>query len=252
MYKRQDGGSVILKSDSAITSLTRFRYERKFAAENGEAGGSNKKSGRSGKDLIINVPVGTVVFDNDTSHIVFDFTEHDQTIVAAKGGKGGQGNQHYATATRQAPKFAKPGGEAEERTLLLELKTIADVGLIGFPNVGKSTLLSRLTNAKPKIANYHFTTLSPNLGIVQYKNADEFVLADIPGLIEGASQGAGLGHEFLRHIERVRLLVHVVDASQREGRDALNEMCIRDRSCTGESIMPLTETGAAPLQAGAY
>ncbi len=213
------GGDVILKADAAVNSLTSFRFQRSFHAENGEPGGAYRRSGKAGADIVIKVPVGTVVFDNETSHMMFDFVEDGQTFVAARGGRGGQGNQHYATPTRQAPKFSKPGSEAEEKTLLLELKIIADVGLIGFPNVGKSTLLSRVTNARPKIADYHFTTLSPNLGMVQYKNAQEFVLADIPGLIEGANAGLGLGHEFLRHIERTRLLVHVIDASGSENRD---------------------------------
>jgi GTP-binding protein len=213
------GGDVILMADASVNSLTAFRFKKSFHAENGEPGGAYRRSGKGGEDIVIKVPIGTVVFDNETSHMMFDFIEDGQTFVAARGGRGGQGNQHYATSTRQAPKFAKPGDEAEEKTLLLELKIIADVGLIGFPNVGKSTLLSRVTNARPKIADYHFTTLSPNLGMVRYKNAQEFVMADIPGLIEGANEGMGLGHEFLRHIERTRLLVHVIDASGSEHRD---------------------------------
>ena len=176
-------------------------------------------SGKDGKDIIIEVPVGTVIFDSATGALICDMVENSQEITVLNGGRGGRGNQHFATSTRQSPKFAKPGDEAEEKNLILELKTIADVGLIGFPNVGKSTILSMVTNATPKIANYHFTTLSPNLGIVKYKNSEEFVLADIPGLIEGASSGQGLGHQFLRHVERTRLLVHVLDASGVEGRD---------------------------------
>lgn len=213
------GGDVILEADASVNTLGAFRYKRNFAAQNGEPGGGNNCSGKNAEDLIIKVPVGTVLFDNKAGRLLCDMTQDRQQFTALKGGRGGRGNQHFATSTRQAPNFAKPGDAAQEMDLLLELKTIADVGLIGFPNVGKSTLLSRVTNAKPKIANYHFTTLSPNLGIVQYKNADEFVLADIPGLIEGASDGMGLGHDFLRHIERTRMLIHVIDASASEDRD---------------------------------
>lgn len=213
------GGDVVLVSDASFNSLGEFRFKTVFAAKDGEPGGGNKRSGKDAEDLIIKVPVGTVVFDEDDGKLLFDFTEEDQRFIAARGGRGGRGNQHFATATRQAPKFAKPGDDAEKLNLLLELKTIADVGLVGFPNVGKSTLLSMVTNAKPKIADYYFTTLSPNLGIVKHKNAEEFVLADIPGLIEGASGGMGLGLDFLRHVERTRLLVHVIDASGSEGRE---------------------------------
>lgn len=213
------GGSIILKADATLNNLGAFRFKRKFAAENGQDGMANRCSGKNAPDLIINVPIGTAVFNKENGRLMCDLTENGQEFVAAKGGRGGQGNQHYATSTRQAPKFSKPGNEAEEKTLTLELKTIADVGLIGFPNVGKSTLLSRVTNARPKIADYHFTTLSPNLGIVRYKDADDFIIADIPGIIEGASEGLGLGFDFLRHIERTRLLVHVIDVSGSEGRD---------------------------------
>ena len=213
------GGDIILQADASITTLGAFRYKRKFAAEDGEDGKPKKCSGKNADDLIIKIPIGTVVFDADSGKLLCDMVEDQQQFTALKGGRGGRGNQHFATSRRQAPKFAKPGDIAQSMNLLLELKTIADVGLIGFPNVGKSTFLSRVTNARPKIANYHFTTLSPNLGIVQYKNADEFILADIPGLIEGASDGVGLGHDFLRHVERTRMLIHVIDASGSEGRD---------------------------------
>lgn len=213
------GGDVIIEASEAVNTLGAFRYKRRFAAQDGEGGGKKNCSGKNADDLVIQVPIGTVIFDNDSGRLLCDMTEDNQRFTALSGGRGGRGNQHFATSTRQAPAFAKPGDVAKELNLLLELKTIADVGLIGFPNVGKSTLLSRVTNAKPKIANYHFTTLSPNLGIVQYKNAPEFVLADIPGLIEGASEGMGLGHDFLRHIERTRMLVHVIDAASSEDRD---------------------------------
>ena len=213
------GGDVIFKAKENLNTLEPFRYRKKYAAENGKNGGPNNMSGKDGDDIVIDVPVGTVIFDKESGRLICDMIEVGQTFTALKGGRGGRGNQHFATPTRRAPKFAKPGDEAEERELLLELKIIADVGLIGFPNVGKSTFLSKVTNAKPKIANYHFTTLTPNLGIVKYKNSEEFVLADIPGLIEGASKGQGLGHQFLRHVERTRLLVHVIDASLIEGRD---------------------------------
>ena len=220
------GGNVVLISDSALNNLGEFRIKRRFAARNGENGAGAKCSGKNADDLYIKVPVGTVVFDKETGKLLFDFTQNEQSFTAVKGGRGGNGNQHYATSTRQAPKFSKPGDPAQEKTLILELKILADVGLIGFPNVGKSTLLSMLTNAKPKIADYHFTTLYPNLGIVKYKNATEFVMADIPGLIEGASLGQGLGHDFLRHIERTRLLVHLIDVASSEDRDPIEDFGI--------------------------
>ncbi len=213
------GGSIILQADRSLNNLGAFRYTRSFKADDGENGGASNCSGKDAADLIIKLPVGTAVFDVASGMLIADLTEDGQKYTAVKGGRGGQGNQHYATATRQSPRFSKPGDAAEEKELTLELKTIADVGLIGFPNVGKSTLLSRVTNAKPKIAGYHFTTLTPNLGIVRYKNAADFIIADIPGLIEGASEGAGLGHDFLRHVERTRLLVHVIDVAGSEGRD---------------------------------
>lgn len=217
------GGDVIIKATNRLNTLEQFRYKRKYVAKNGENGGSNYMTGKDAQSITLQVPVGTVIFDNKTGKILCDMQEDSQSFIVAKGGRGGRGNQHFATSTRQAPQFAKPGDEGEEKELTLELKLIADVGLIGFPNVGKSTLLSMVTNATPKIANYHFTTLSPNLGIVKYKNASEFVMADIPGLIEGASDGLGLGHEFLRHVERTRLLVHVIDVSGSEGRDPIDD-----------------------------
>lgn len=217
------GGSVIFVADPSVNSLGSFRFKRKFEAENGQPGAMANRSGKAGEDLIITMPIGTVVFDEETGKLLCDMHEENQRYVAAEGGRGGNGNQHFANSTRQAPKFAKPGDEGITKNLILELKTIADVGLVGFPNVGKSTLLSVVSNARPKIANYHFTTLSPNLGVVRHKNADEFVLADIPGLIEGAADGAGLGHEFLRHVERTRMLVHVLDASGSEGRNAIED-----------------------------
>ncbi len=218
-----NGGSIIFVADQSMNNLGAFRYKRKFVAENGEPGGKQNKSGKNAPDLYIQVPVGAVIFDNDTGKLICDMLEDKQEFVACQGGRGGRGNQHFATSTRQAPRFAKPGDDAETKNLTLELKTIADVGLVGFPNVGKSTLLSVVSNARPKIANYHFTTLTPNLGMVRHKNAPEFVLADIPGLIEGASEGSGLGHEFLRHVERTRMLIHVIDASGSEGRDPLDD-----------------------------
>ncbi len=213
------GGDVIFRAKDNINTLEPFRYKRKYQAKDGKNGGPNNMSGKDGEDIVIDVPVGTVIFDNTSGRLICDMTEENKQFTVLEGGRGGRGNQHFATPTRRAPKFAKPGDEAEELEILLELKIIADVGLIGFPNVGKSTFLSKVTNAKPKIANYHFTTLTPNLGIVKYKNSEEFVLADIPGLIEGASKGQGLGHQFLRHVERTRLLVHVVDISGIEGRE---------------------------------
>ena len=233
------GGDVIFVSNSALNTLESFRYKRKFAAQPGEGGSRSNMSGKDGKDIKIEVPVGTVIFDADTGQLICDMAEDNLEITVLKGGRGGRGNQHFATSTRQSPKFAKPGDEAEEKDLVLELKTIADVGLIGFPNVGKSTILSMVTNATPKIANYHFTTLSPNLGIVKYKNSEDFVLADIPGLIEGASDGQGLGHQFLRHVERTRLLVHVLDASSIEGRNPKEDFEIinKELSLYSEKLM---------------
>ena len=212
------GGSVILRVDDNMTTLLDFRYKRKYTAGAGVNGMGRKMSGKRGEPLIIKVPRGTVVRDAESGQIIVDMSTEDDFVIA-KGGRGGWGNSHYATATRQVPRFAKSGRKGEERDIILELKLLADVGLVGFPNVGKSTLLSVTSNARPKIANYHFTTLFPNLGVIYVEEGVSFVMADIPGIIEGAAEGAGLGHDFLRHIDRSRLLVHVVDVSGSEGRD---------------------------------
>ncbi len=216
------GGSIIFKVDDNLSTLADFRYKRKYAAEAGQAGGASRSTGKSGADLVISVPRGTVVKDAETERIIADLSS-DEPVVIAKGGNGGWGNMHFATATRQVPRFAKNGNPGEELTVTLELKLLADVGLIGFPNVGKSTLISVVSEAKPKIANYHFTTLTPVLGVVRKAEGASFVMADIPGLIEGAGEGVGLGHEFLRHVERCRLLLHVIDASGCEGRDPIDD-----------------------------
>ncbi len=213
------GGDVIFISDNGVNTLLDFRYKKSFKADNGGNGEGNNKSGKSADNLIIKVPVGTIIKNSETGQVYADLTSDKQQAVIAKGGSGGRGNQHFATSTRQAPRFAEPGQPGEEFELTLELKVLADVGLVGFPNVGKSTFLSSVSNASPKIANYHFTTIDPNLGVVKYKDANEFVIADIPGIIEGASGGAGLGHRFLKHIERTRLIIHIIDASASEGRD---------------------------------
>ena len=212
------GGNVVMVADTNLSTLADFRYKRKYVAENGENGKANRCYGKSAPDLVIKVPQGTLVKDAESGRIIADISG-DEPVVIAKGGKGGWGNSHFATSTRQVPRFAKPGIPGEEFDVTLELKLLADVGLIGFPNVGKSTLVSVVSEAKPKIANYHFTTLTPVLGVVRMGEGDSFVMADIPGLIEGAGSGAGLGHEFLRHVERCRLLVHVIDASGCVGRD---------------------------------
>ena len=217
------GGSVTFKVDTGITTLLDFKYRKKFAAEPGENGAASKCYGKDGKDLVINVPMGTIIKDFETNKIMADLSHADDTYTVCRGGKGGKGNCKFTTPTRQAPSFAEPGMPGEERWLTLELKLLADVGLLGFPNVGKSTLLSTVTKAKPKIANYHFTTLKPNLGVVAVNGIEPFVMADIPGIIEGAAEGVGLGLAFLRHIERTRLLVHVVDISGVEGRDAFED-----------------------------
>lgn len=224
-----DGGNVIFKVDPGLRTLMDFRYKRKYVAENGENGGKSNMSGKRGSDLIIRVPQGTVVRDKETGRIIADLCEVDQEEIIARGGKGGAGNQHFATPTRQAPNFAKKGTPGQAMTVILELKLIADVGLIGFPNVGKSTLLSVVSKARPKIADYHFTTLSPKLGVVSLGEGQSFVLADLPGLIEGAHEGSGLGHKFLRHVERTRLLIHVVDIAETEGRDAINDFDVINR-----------------------
>ena len=212
------GGNIVLRVDSHMSTLMDFRYKRKYVAENGPDGSGKRCSGKDGQPLVIRVPRGTVVRDAETREIICDMSG-DEDFILAKGGNGGWGNKHFATPTRQVPRFAKAGLPGQSREVILELKLLADVGLVGFPNVGKSTLLSVVTRAQPKIANYHFTTLSPNLGVVPMEDGQSFVLADIPGIIEGASEGAGLGHDFLRHIDRCRLLIHVVDVSGSEGRD---------------------------------
>ena len=217
------GGDVIFEVDEGQNTLGDYRHKRKFKAEDGEEGGKRRCHGGDGRDIVLTVPEGTVIMEAESRKVIADMSGDNKRQVVLKGGRGGKGNQHYATATMQVPKYAQPGQPAQELEVLLELKVIADVGLVGFPNVGKSTFLSRVTNAQPKIANYHFTTLSPNLGVVDTENGG-FVIADIPGLIEGASEGVGLGHEFLRHIERTRVLVHIVDAASTEGRDPVDDI----------------------------
>lgn len=217
------GGDILIFADPNMHTLLDFRFRSKYTAQNGEDGRANRCTGSRGEDLLIKVPVGTVIFDDATNRIMADMDQPGETRLLLKGGKGGWGNQHFATPTRQAPNFAKPGVKTEVRTLRLELKTIADVGLVGYPNVGKSSILSVVTSARPKVGNYHFTTLTPNLGIVR-RFGEDIVLADIPGLIEGASEGAGLGHAFLRHVERTRLLWHVIDISGSEGRDPTDDL----------------------------
>ena len=218
-----NGASVIFEVDLGLRTLMDFKYQRKYVAEHGEDGSKKRKAGRNGEDLILKVPPGTIIRDEATGLVIADLKEEGDRAVVAKGGRGGKGNQHFANAVRQAPAFARSGSDGVEKWVVLELKMIADVGLLGFPNVGKSTFLSVVTKAKPKIANYHFTTLTPNLGVVQTKYGDSFVLADIPGLIEGAAEGVGLGHDFLRHVERTKVLIHIVDISGLEGRDALDD-----------------------------
>ena len=217
------GGNIIFRIDEGANTLLAFRYKRKFIAENGQNGMAGKMHGKSGKDVIITVPQGTLIKDPESGKIIFDMGS-DREFVLCKGGRGGWGNRHFATPTRQIPRFAKSGTKGEEREVLLELKMLAEVGLIGFPNVGKSSILSRISSAKPKIANYHFTTLSPNLGVVSMGEGRGFLAADIPGLIEGASEGQGLGHDFLRHVDRCRLLLHVVDIAGTDGRDPVEDI----------------------------
>lgn len=218
------GGDVIFEIDDGLNTLTDFRHVRKYTAGNGESGGKRRCHGADGEDLVIKVPEGTVIKDFESGKVIADMSGENRREVILKGGRGGQGNMHFATATMQVPKYAQPGQPSQELWVQMELKVIADVGLVGFPNVGKSTLLSRVSNARPKIANYHFTTLNPHLGVVDLGEGQGFVMADIPGLIEGASQGVGLGYSFLRHIERTRVLIHVVDAASVEGRDPLEDI----------------------------
>lgn len=218
------GGDLIVEVDKGINTLNDFRHKRKFCAGDGQPGSKKRCHGADGEDLVLKVPEGTVIREKETGKVIVDMSHGCTREVILKGGRGGKGNMHYATPTMQVPKYAQPGQPAQELTVILELKTIADVGLVGFPNVGKSTFLSRVSNAKPKIANYHFTTLQPMLGVVDLEGADGFVIADIPGLIEGASDGIGLGHEFLRHIERTKVFIHMVDAASTEGRDPINDI----------------------------
>ena len=223
------GGDVIFEVDKGLNTLTDFRHIRKYKAGDGEEGGKKNCHGKNGEDIVIKVPEGTVIKESESGKVIVDMSGDNMRVVLLKGGRGGNGNQHYATPTMQAPKYAQPGQPAKELSLLLELKVIADVGLVGFPNVGKSTFLARVTNARPKIANYHFTTLNPNLGVVDLDGSDGFVIADIPGLIEGASEGIGLGYEFLRHIERTRVIIHMVDAAGSEGRDPIADIYAIDK-----------------------
>lgn len=218
------GGDLIFEVDKGLNTLVNYRHKHKFKAGDGEQGGKRRCHGKNGADLILRVPEGTIIKELKTGKVIADMSGDNKRQIVLQGGKGGLGNMHFATATMQVPKYAQPGKPAHELEVTLELKVIADVGLIGFPNVGKSTLLSRVTNADPKIANYHFTTLNPNLGVVDLDGAAGFVMADIPGLIEGASEGAGLGHEFLRHIERTKMIIHVVDAAGIEGRDPVEDI----------------------------
>lgn len=218
------GGSIIFEVDEGMNTLNDYRYKRKYKAENGEPGGNNNCSGRDGEDLILKVPEGTVIKEAESGKVIADMSHDNRRVTVLNGGRGGKGNQHYATPTMQIPKYAQPGQEGKELNVILELKVIADVGLVGFPNVGKSTFLSRVSNAKPKIANYHFTTLNPNLGVVNLQGTNGFVIADIPGLIEGASEGVGLGHQFLKHVERCKVIIHIVDGASTEGRDPLDDI----------------------------
>ena len=222
--KSGKGGDIIFEVDKGLNTLGDFRHNSKYIAKSGEEGGKRRCTGRDGEDLVIKVPEGTVIYDDESRKVIADMSNDNLREVILKGGRGGKGNMNYATSTMQAPQYAQPGQDAQELWVRLELKVIADVGLVGFPNVGKSTLLSRVTNARPKIANYHFTTLNPNLGVVDLDGGRGFVIADIPGLIEGASEGVGLGHEFLRHIERTKVIIHMVDAASTEGRDPVADI----------------------------
>ena len=218
------GGDIIFQVDKGLNTLGDFRHNSKYIAQSGEEGGKKRCTGKNGEDLIIKVPEGTVIYDDESGKVIADMSGDNMKETILKGGRGGKGNMNYATATMQAPQYAQPGQEAKELWVRLELKCIADVGLVGFPNVGKSTFLSRVTNARPKIANYHFTTLNPNLGVVDLDGGKGFVIADIPGLIEGASEGVGLGHQFLRHIERTKVIIHIVDAASTEGRNPIADI----------------------------
>ena len=217
------GGNIYFRVDPNANTLIDFRFTKKFKAQNGENGSGSNRYGKAGEDLYIDVPIGTIIKDAETGKVVADLSKEGQEELVLKGGRGGKGNSHFATATRQVPRFAQAGEEGEEKEVILELKLLADVGLLGFPNVGKSTFLSRVTDAKPKIANYHFTTIEPNLGVVKTASGDSFVIADIPGIIEGASEGVGLGIQFLRHVERTRLLLHFIDVSGQEGRNPIED-----------------------------
>ena len=218
------GGDIVFQVDKGLNTLGDFRHNSKYIAQSGEEGGKKRCTGKNGEDLIIKVPEGTVIYDDESGKVIADMSGDNMKETILKGGRGGKGNMNYATATMQAPQYAQPGQDAQELWVRLELKVIADVGLVGFPNVGKSTFLSRVTNARPKIANYHFTTLNPNLGVVDIDGGKGFVIADIPGLIEGASEGVGLGHQFLRHIERTKVIIHIVDAASTEGRDPIADI----------------------------
>lgn len=235
------GGNVYLLADENLSTLLDFRYKRKYIAGKGQPGGSSLKDGKNGEDIIIKVPVGTVVKDAETEKVLFDLTEHGQKVLIAKGGKGGKGNSNFATPTRRTPRFAEPGKPGEEKKIILELKLIADVGLVGFPNAGKSTLISTISAARPKIADYPFTTLEPVLGIVQYKDFRSFTVADIPGIIEGAHQGKGLGLKFLRHIERTRILLFMIDITsddyQRDFKTLYNELKKYSRKLVDKKIL---------------
>jgi GTP-binding protein len=224
------GGTVFLEADENYTTLLDYRFAPEHKARNGEPGGGNDCNGKDGPDIVLKVPVGTLVRDALTGELLFDLSQNKQKVALCQGGKGGLGNMNFATATRQAPRFAQPGTPGEEREVVLELRLLADVGLLGYPNAGKSTLISRLSRAKPKVADYPFTTLTPHLGVVQYKDHRSFVMADIPGIIEGAHAGAGLGHQFLRHVERCRVLIHLVDCSaEGEGREPKKDLAVLNK-----------------------
>ena len=236
------GGNVVAVVDNSMRTLMDFRYKRKYVCENGEDGGKKKMSGKYAEDLVIRVPQGTIIRDADTGKVIVDLKEKSQVAILVKGGRGGKGNTHFTTSTRQAPTFAEKGGKGQERNIVLELKMLADVGLLGFPNVGKSTFLAATTKATPKIANYHFTTLQPNLGVVEAIKGKSFVIADIPGLIEGAKEGVGLGLDFLRHVERTKVLIHVVDVSGLEGRDPYEDFCTINNEVFGYNERLATRT----------